>query len=132
MEEPHGEVGPFGFRNEAEPLSELEAQAELHNARVVRSGEKQGLAVTTVTTDRRDGAGPRVGEITAYGVQLRVVEDVEVFPAEFEGIAFLDRETLEETEVKVQASRKGELVAAEGAYGQSDRLGKSIGIVAED
>jgi len=39
MEEPHGEVGLFCFRKEAERLSELEAQAELHNARVVSSGE---------------------------------------------------------------------------------------------
>ena len=39
MEEPHREVGLFGFRNEAERLLELEAQAELHNARAVRSGE---------------------------------------------------------------------------------------------
>ena len=39
MEEPHGEVGLLCFRNEAERLSELEAQAELHNARVVSSGE---------------------------------------------------------------------------------------------
>jgi hypothetical protein len=39
MEEPHGEVGLSGLRNKAERLLELEAQAELHNARVVRSGE---------------------------------------------------------------------------------------------
>jgi hypothetical protein len=39
MEEPHGEVGLFGFRHKAERLLELEAQAELHDARVVRSGE---------------------------------------------------------------------------------------------
>jgi hypothetical protein len=39
MEEPHGEVGLFGFRNKAERLLELETQAELHDARVVRSGE---------------------------------------------------------------------------------------------
>jgi hypothetical protein len=37
MEEPHGEVGLFGI--EAERLLELEAQAELHDARVVGSGE---------------------------------------------------------------------------------------------
>jgi hypothetical protein len=39
MEEPHGEVGLFCLRNEAEVRLELEAQAELHDARVVRSGE---------------------------------------------------------------------------------------------
>jgi len=39
MEEPHGEVGLFCFRKEAERLSELEAQTELHDAWVVSSGE---------------------------------------------------------------------------------------------
>jgi hypothetical protein len=39
MEEPHGKVGLFCFGNEAERLLELEAQTELHNARVMRSGE---------------------------------------------------------------------------------------------
>jgi hypothetical protein len=39
MEEPHGEVGLLCFRKEAERLLELEAQAELHDARVVRSRE---------------------------------------------------------------------------------------------
>jgi hypothetical protein len=39
MEEPHGKVGLFCFRKGVERLSELEAQAELHDSRVVRSGE---------------------------------------------------------------------------------------------
>ena len=111
---------------------ELEAQAELHDARVVSAGVQQGLRITAVTAHRGDGAGAGGRSVSADGVELGVVEDVEVFPAEFEGVTLLDRETLKEAEVEVEAPRKPQVVAPKGAVGKPNRGGEGVRIKAQD
>jgi len=132
MEEPHGEVGLFGYRNEAERVSELEAQTELHDARVVRAVEQKGLGVATIAAEGNDGPGAGGGSASPDLVELRVVKDVEVLPTEFEGVAFLEGEALEEAEVEIQASGEINGVAPEGACGETDGSSESVRVVVEN
>jgi len=57
------------------------------------------------SSDAAHGCG-RTGtggiDVSADRTQLGVVEDVEVFPAEFEGVAFLEGEALEQAESKLR------------------------------
>src|SRR5215831_4383943 len=62
-------------------------------------------------------------------VVLRVVEDIEILPAEIECASFAEREALENAHVKVDAAGTGKCVAADIAEGQSSRYGKGVRVV---
>ena len=95
MEKPHPDGGAFLLTNGPEARLELEAQTELHNPRVVRSVEDEGGADAVEAAEAGIRAGAARGSAPADSVELGVVEDVEVFPAEFEGVPLLESETLE-------------------------------------
>jgi len=59
------------------------------------------------------------------GVELGVIEEVEVFPTEVESGLLVDRELLEQAEVKVDASRQIESVAPDIAEREPLRGGES-------
>jgi len=61
-----------------------------------------------------------------------MVEDVEVFPAEFKGVLLFNRESFEETEVEVQSTREVQPIAPEVTNCQPNRLSESIGIIVEN
>jgi len=115
---------------------ELEAQAELHDARgmgMIQNQKARGGAgwIPAAIIGSSDAAHVcgRTGtggiDVSADRTQLGVVEDVEVFPAEFEGVAFLEGEALEQAEVKVEAAREREVVA--GHRAESETGGKTEG-----
>jgi hypothetical protein len=78
---------------------ELQAQTKLHDARIVRAVQMQeagrGRIVSRVYRVHRG----------TNRIVLRMVEQVEGLPTELNQPLLLDRETLEEAEVKVGASR---------------------------
>ncbi len=57
MAKPRREAGLLYLKNRPEMELELEAQAELHDARVVGLVENKGGADATVATEFGDGAG---------------------------------------------------------------------------
>src|SRR6516162_6369552 len=103
--------------------SELEAQTELHDARIVRPIQYQEPAASRVGPCRqslhrraahRNGSSRPAGTsgiCAAKGIKLRVIEGIKGFPAEFEGIPFLEFESLKQAHVKVQASGHAQHVA---------------------
>jgi len=107
--------------------SELEAQTKLHAARQVcaagmqKAGRSYVIYRVAVYADRISrGAGwPRAVHARVYPVVLRMVEEVESLPAEVECASFAEGEALEEAEVKVDAARIGERIAATVAEGQT-------------
>src|SRR5271167_3501458 len=102
---------------------ELEAQAELHNARQVRAIEHQESTASRIGarskclhrrathTDRASCAARSSGICPAEGIKLRVVEGVERLPAELKRVLLAEREALEQSHVEVQASRHIQHVA---------------------
>ncbi len=87
--------------------SELEAEAELHAASEVSAAGMQEFRASI-------HAG-------IHAVILRVVEDVEVLPAEIESASFAEGEALEEAEVEVDATGAGKGVTADVTKGQAGR-----------
>src|SRR5215472_4310309 len=67
--------------------------------------------------------------ISVDRVELRVIEEVEVLPTEVNGFGLTDGEALEKTEVKVQAARQIERIAADIAKRESGGYGESCRIV---
>ena len=57
-ERPHQEAGP-SMKHKVKLSLELEAQAELHDARVVRAIQKEGRADTVVTAETSNSACTR-------------------------------------------------------------------------
>src|ERR1700677_1864018 len=115
---------------------ELEAQAELHDARVVGAIEDQEAAARAAWITGIEGTAAVGGSkassaganAPAEGVELGVIEHVEGFPAEFKRIMFLKGETLEEAEIEIQAARHPELIALHIAEGQAGGQLKSGGV----
>ncbi len=64
-------------------------------------------------------------------VELRVVEDVERFPSEFEPGFLVYGEALESAEVEVDASGQVQSVASDIAEGEAGRNGKGIRVIEE-
>src|SRR5580692_5765707 len=93
---------------------EVEPQPELHDAWVVCAGQMEengaGCWVDRVHGGSRASAATR--SVSADGVVLRVVEDVEGFPFEFESCLFVDGEALGSAEVKVHTAGKVQSVTA--------------------
>src|ERR671922_864196 len=102
--------------------SELEAQAELHaTCEVSTAGMQEARAsdaarVTGIAADR-DRAAIHAAVNT---VVLRMVEKVEILPAEIEGSRFREREALEKAEIEVDAAGTVQSVAAHVTEGQPD------------
>src|SRR6266853_430480 len=69
---------------------EIKPQTELHAAAIVRVGQVQEAARAKICVDL---------------IELRVIEEVKVFPAEVESGLLVNRELLEEAEVEIEASR---------------------------
>ena len=69
---------------------EIKPQTELHPAPIVRVGQMQEATRAKVSVDL---------------IELGVIEEVKVFPAEVESSLLVNRELLEEAEVEVEASR---------------------------
>src|SRR5215467_13280107 len=80
--------------------SELEAQAKLHAARKMRVSEMHETGAIETCS--------RVCfvHISVDGVELRVIEEVEVLPTEVDCFSLTKGEALEEAEVEVQATRQ--------------------------
>src|SRR2546423_4619609 len=95
---------------------EVKAQPQLHPAAVVRVGQMQERPRAKVSVD---------------GVQLSVVEKVEVFPAEVESRPLVNWESLEQSEVKVDAPREIHGVSSDIAKRQSCGRSESTGITHE-
>src|SRR6266446_1204612 len=72
---------------------EVEAQTELHAARRVCAREMQKIG----------GAQPRADGASTVA-ELRVIENVEILPAEIDAGLLADGEPLEDANVKVQAA----------------------------
>src|SRR6516165_7121287 len=123
--------------------SELEAQTELHDAWIVRPVQYQEPAASRVGRCRqslqrraahRNGSSrpARTSRIcAAKGIKLRVIEGIKGFPAEFEGIPFLEFESLEQPHVKVQASGHAQHVAGGIAERKTDGNVERNGVVVE-
>ena len=97
--------------------SELEAEAELHAAWIVSAVQVQERA-----------AAP---EAVINAVELRVVEDVERLPTEFETSPFVDGEALKGAEIEVEAARQVKGVTSDVAERKPARRGEGRGIVKE-
>ena len=101
---------------------ELQAQAELHDARVVRAVQMEeagrGRIVSGVNRVHRG----------ANRIVLRVVEQVEGFPTEFNQSLLLDGESLEEREVKIGAAWVPQRVPTYISISESGRNRKSAGL----
>src|SRR6266480_24845 len=78
---------PFSLRLK----SEIKTQTELHPAPLVSVGQVQEAARAKVSVDL---------------IELGVIEEVKVFPAEVESSLLVNRELLEEAEVEVETSRQ--------------------------
>src|SRR5215469_14743363 len=107
-----------GFR-----ASEIEPQTELHTAWIVRARQVHEGCASKGSSRlwRWHGA--------VYAIKLRVIEEVERFPAEFEPGALIDREALESAEVEVDASGQIQGVAPYVAEGEAGWNGKGIGVI---
>src|SRR5438876_9261950 len=90
-----------------EGKSELEAEAELHAARIMRAVKMQERA-----------AAP---EAVINAVELRVIEDVERLPTEFETSPFVDGEALKGAEIEVEAARQVKGVTSDVAESKPAR-----------
>src|SRR5258708_19208901 len=99
-----------------------------------RGGEGWSAAGVIWSSDARHGGGGgstgRI-DVSTYSIQLSVVEHVEVFPAEFEGIALFKRKTLEKAEIEVDAARKSQVVAGHRAECEAGGKRESRGVVVE-
>src|SRR5437016_7536407 len=96
---------------------EIKPQTELHAARVVCAVQMQkGAAASKAVID---------------AVELRVIKDVERFPAEFESSFFADGETLEDAEAEVEASGIVQGVPPDVAKSQPTRGGIGRWVVSE-
>ena len=122
--------------------SELEAQTELHDARIVRPIQYQEPAASRVGRCRqslRRRATHRAGSsgathtwiCAADGIELRVIEGIKGFPAEFEGVPFLEFESFEQSHIKVQAARHAQHVAGGIAECKTDGNVKRSGVVVQ-
>lgn len=109
---------PVGWRN-----LEVEAQAELHAARIVS-------AVQVKEACTRESAGRRLRRHAVVdAIELGMVEDIESFPPEFEPSPFVDRKTLESTEVKIKPSGEVERVPPDIAECESSGSRKGVRVV---
>src|SRR5436309_201076 len=82
--------------------SEIKPQTELHPAPIVSVGQVQEATRAKVSVDL---------------IELGVIEEVKVFPAEIESSLLVNRELLEEAEVEVETSRQCQGVAPDSAEG---------------
>ena len=62
-------------------------------------------------------------------IELRVIEDIENFPAEVDARAFADGKVLKQTGIEVQSSRIVQCVAPDIAKGQPRRQRESSGVI---
>lgn len=113
-------------------MLELEAQAELHDARVVGAVEQERLRAAAIAAKANDCTRTGRRGATANGVKLSVVEHVEVLPAELEGVAFLESKALEQAEVEIHTAREGQNVAPEVPISEANGSGEGIGVVVEN
>src|SRR2546430_6798972 len=93
-------VRPVGPPLLVEAELEIKPQTELHPAPIVSVGQVQEAARAKVSVDL---------------IELRVIEEVKVFPAEVESSLLVNRELLEEAEVEVEMSRQCQGVAPDSA-----------------
>src|SRR5271165_191597 len=116
---------------------ELESQAELHDARKVRTVQHQEARSAgriasvegTATVGARQTDAASTG--TADGIKLWVVKDVEIFPTEFKRVVFLECKALEQSEVKIDAAGKAKQVARRIAESQAGGQLEGCGVVAQ-
>src|SRR5580704_14147005 len=109
---------------------EVEAQAELHDARLVCAGKVQEVRTIEMgpgsSRIHSDGVGP--GALVVDLIELRVIEHVEHFPFEVEASSLADGEALREASVKVQAAGIVQSVTADVAKGESSGERESRGV----
>ena len=113
-------VRPVGPPLLVEAELEIKPQTELHAARRVCAREMQKIGGAQ---SRADGA--------STVAELRVIENVEILPAEIDAGLLADGEPLEDANVKVQAARQVEAIPADIAKCKAPRHGKCSGIVKE-
>src|SRR5436305_4297104 len=117
--------------------SELEAQAKLHAPREMRvSGMKKrgccdapGVAGGVVCTTGAVHCHAAASSRTANLVELRMVEKVEVLPAEIDCFILAEGKALEEAEVEIQAARQVKGVASHIAEGESRGQGECSRVI---
>src|SRR6266850_5522762 len=95
---------------------EIEPQAKLHATPIVCVGHMEEVARTKVCVDR---------------IELRMIEEVKVFPAEVESGLLVNGEFLEKAEVEIEASRQSQCVASDCTERKAFGNGKSRRVVRE-
>src|SRR5690242_20472394 len=99
--------------------SELEAHAKLHAASQVSAAGMQESRAADAARITRRARGPDAVHAAVDAVVLRMVEEVEVLPAEIERPRFREGEALEKAEVKVDPAGTVQGIAAHVAEGQA-------------
>src|SRR5207249_10211213 len=97
-----GAARPVGPPLLVEAELEIAPETELHPAPIVSVGQVQEATRAKVSVDL---------------IELGVIEEVKVFPAEIESSLLVNRELLEEAEVEVETSRQCQGVAPDSAEG---------------
>ena len=107
---------------------ELEAQAELHPSRQMRSARMQEARTGAACVCRRRTDWGAVHAVS-HAVILRVIEQVEILPAEIESVSLAEGESLKKAKIEIDAAWIGQRVASNVAKCQPDWRGERCGIV---